>query len=394
MEKLTRTIETAVANKDVAALQAVFSGDQGPNSWLTVGQGEQRSLAAHFLSTAVSDATFLESSLPELADVFAVALGHLPATVENAADNTVRQALFQHSVALDDYSGAARFLAGMRMEDSGVYRMSAAEKTDVYVKIAECFLAEDEIAESDSAVNKAGATVEQIPDRERHTALILRYKSTYARVLDANRKFLAAASRYHELSQSATDLIDADDLLHLLGRAATCAILARSGPQRQRVLGHIANDGRLTALDGLADYATHSCILKKMYTHQILRPTELTQFEASLAAHQKAVMGDGLTIMERGVVEHNMIAVANIYDDIYISELAILLGVSERKAESIAASMIMDGSLQGSIDQVEGLIEFETDETPTESYDRMVTSFCMELNRVTTALKANPAYAH
>jgi COP9 signalosome complex subunit 4 len=394
MENLTRTIDIAVANKDFATLQAVFSSNQGPNSWLNVGQGEQRSIAAHLIATAVADPSFLEStSLNAMMDVFVTALGHLPATVENAADNTLRRTLFEHLVSLEDYAGAARILAGMRMEDNGVYSMTAAEKTDIYVKIAECFLAEDEIAESDAAVNKAGVTVEQIPHKEQHTALILRYKSTYAQVLDKNRKFLAAASRYHELSQSATDLIDADDLLNLLGRAATCAILAPSGPQRQRVLGHIANDTRLTALDSLPAFATHSSILKKMYTHQVIRPGELTQFEASLVPHQKAVMGDGLTIMERGVVEHNMIAVANLYESIYVIELAHILGVPERKAESIAASMIMDGSLQGSIDQVEGLLEFETDETPTEACDRSVTSFCMELNRIAIEIKTNPAYA-
>lgn len=107
------------------------------------------------------------------------------------------------------------------------------------MKIAECFLEEDEIVESDAAVTKAGTVVESIPNPEQHMALILRYKSTYARVLDSNRKFLQAASRYHDLSQSSGDLIRSEDLLAMLGRAATCAILAPSGPQRQRVLGHV-----------------------------------------------------------------------------------------------------------------------------------------------------------
>jgi COP9 signalosome complex subunit 4 len=94
--------------------------------------------------------------------------------------------------------------------------------------------------EADSAVTKAGSVVESIQNPEQHVALILRYKSTYARVLDSNRKFLQAASRYHDLSQSSTDLIRSEDLLNMLGRAATCAILAPSGPQRQRVLGHVS----------------------------------------------------------------------------------------------------------------------------------------------------------
>ena len=211
MENFIRLIDSSVESNDVATIQSIFSHPMGGNShdgsWLTLGQGEQRSIAAHFIVTVVNNASFMESSMSSLMDTYVTVLGHLPATVELAADNKLRQALFQYMVShLEDYSGAARILSGMRMQDQGVYQMTPAQKTDIYVKIAECFLAEDEIVESDSAVQKAGVTVEQISNKEQHMALILRYKSTYARVLDANRKFLSAASRYHELSQSASEV--------------------------------------------------------------------------------------------------------------------------------------------------------------------------------------------
>jgi COP9 signalosome complex subunit 4 len=398
MEALFSTIDTAVATKDFPTLQNVFS--DSPNSWMSVGQGEQRSVAAHFIVKAVEhDLLSSDAEITELLDCFTSALGHLPATVEHAADNTVRQRLFAYLVQThQDYTAAARVLCGTRIEDSGVYHMTAAEKTDVYVKIAECFLAQDEIAESDAAVSRAGTVVEQIANKEQHMGLILRYKSTYARVLDANRKFLAAASRYHELSQRKNSTwIDADDLLIMLGRAATCAILAPSGPQRQRVLGQIYKEkDRMQQLDSLPEFAAHRSILKQMYTHQILRAgvannPELKAFENSLQEHQKAIMGDGLTILERGVVEHNMIAVSKIYQDIYISELAIILGVTEAKAESIAAKMIMDGSLHGSIDQVEGLLEFESEDTSSTvaTFDRAFNDFCMQVNRTASAIQTS-----
>jgi COP9 signalosome complex subunit 4 len=99
-------------------------------------------------------------------------------------------------------------------------------------------------------------------------------------------------------------------------------------------------------------------------------------------------MGDGLTIMERGVVEHNMIAVSKIYQSIYVSELALVLGVTPQKTEKIAASMIMDGSLHGSIDQVEGLLEFQSDDSIHTAWDKSIASFCIELNRVTDAIQS------
>ncbi|CAJ1961043.1 unnamed protein product [Cylindrotheca closterium] len=391
MDRFTQTIDSAIQSKDYATLAGVFSF--GPDSWQAVGQGEQRSLAAHFIKSAVAAPGFLPAAFSsgQMMNVMLETLKHLPSTVDGAADNKLRQMIFDYKVNEEgEYAEAARILAGTRMEDNdqSVYYMTPQDRCDVFVKIAECFLEEDEIVESDSAVTKAGGVVSAIANPEQHMTLILRYKSTYARVLDANRKFLQAASRYHDLSQSPGEIIRAEDLLGMLGRAATCAILAPSGPQRQRVLAHIYKDERLSQLDAITTFETQSVILTKMYKHQILQPEELKKFESSLQPHQKAVMGDGLTIMERGVVEHNMIAVSKIYDSIFFSELAAVLGVKPEKAEKIAARMIMDGSLAGSIDQVEGLLEFESEDSDQMVWDKAVSNFCQDLNKMTDAIKA------
>ena len=219
MDTFTQTIDSSIQSNDYNSLATIFSF--GPSSWQSVGQGEQRSLAAHFIKSAVGAPGFLENALSsgQMMNVMLEALNHLPSTVEGAADNKLRQKIFDYKVNQEgDYSAAARVLAGIRMEDNqdSVYYMKPEDKCDVYVKIAECFLEEDEIVESDSAVTKAGSVVESISNPEENVALILRYKSTYARVLDANRKFLQAASRYHDLSQSSNDLIRAEDLLAML----------------------------------------------------------------------------------------------------------------------------------------------------------------------------------
>lgn len=144
----------------------------------------------------------------------------------------------------------------------------------------------------------------------------------------------------------------------------------------------------MSQLDSIPSFETHSTILRKMYTNQIILPNVLVTFESSLAPHQKATMGDGLTIMERAVIEHNMVAVSKLYLSIYMSELGKILGVDARKAEQTAANMIMDGSLNGSIDQVEGLLEFSPTDKPEAVWDKSITSFCSELNRVTEAIIA------
>lgn len=350
--------------------------------------------------------------------VITTTLNHLPPTVENAADNTLRQKIFDFKVNdEEDYATAARILAGLRMEENetSVYYLPPVERCDVFVKVAECYLEEDLTVEAEGAVTKAGTIIESsgismissaasagddgdkkaVKD-ERTVTLMLRYKSTYARVLDANRKFLQAAMKYHDLSTAYlhTDAIDADDLLSMLGRAVTCAILSPNSAQRQRVLGLVYKDERLSQLDAISEFQSHSAVLTKMYLNRIVQKRELEQFESSLADHQKAIMADGLTIVERGVLEHNMVAVSHLYTSIYFTQLGELLGVVDAvKAEKVAAKMISDGSLSGSIDEVEGVLRFHPNKAKEEStllhWDETITSFCMQLNKVTDAVRAN-----
>jgi COP9 signalosome complex subunit 4 len=137
-----------------------------------------------------------------------------------------------------------------------------------------------------------------------------------------------------------------------------------------------------------------------MYLNRVVQKQELQKFESSLADHQKAIMSDGLTIVERGVLEHNMVAVSHLYTSIYFQQLALLLGVvDDVKAEKVAAKMISDGSLSGEIDEVEGLLRFfhhdvaavnstNEEESNLVGWDETITKFCVHLNQVTDAVRA------
>ena len=399
------------------------------------GQGNFRTFSAYIIQKSLSTPSFLPKafSSPDAMSVFKQALSHLPTSVPNAADNKLRHALFNHLVEEEeDYRSAASILSSIRMEtndENSVYYTTNAEKTDVYVKIAECFLYEEDYVEAETFVTKAGSSVESIESPKEHMGLILRFKSTYARVLDANRKFVQAASRYYDLSQvgrrtdsdsnSNSNLnsnsytnnnttttttngenenennameIDEDDLLEFLGRAATCAILAPSSSQRQRILGLVYKDNRLTQLDSIPHFKTHSSIVTKMYKHQIIQNnSDLTHFVNSLNDYQKAIMSDGLTIEQRALIEHNMVAVSRLYKSIYFDDLGLLLGVSKDKAEKIACKMIVNGNLVGgSVDEVDGILNFDNvEDLELVHWDGEITSFCMQLNKVTDSVRQN-----
>jgi COP9 signalosome complex subunit 4 len=300
----------------------------------------------------------------------------------------------------------------------------------VYITIAECCLQEGgDTVQADAFVTKAGAIVQQdltfsgsttdttsstsSSSSAEHRSLLLRYKYTYARILDANRKFLQAALRYYELSQLQDSEVDEEELVLLLGRAATCAILSPAGTQKQRILGLLYKDPRLSTLHSMDQFSTHSIIVRKMYTNQILllkggvpqgpcdndhhsvsfssRSVLISKFQESLTEHhQQALTADGnSSIVERAFMEHNILAVGKVYSNIFITDLSYILGMAHDPwmTEKLVSMMIVEGRLHASIDQVDGVLTFNGDKNDVEgaseatAWDDAITNFCIQLNK-------------
>lgn len=89
-----------------------------------------------------------------------------------------------------------------------------------------------------------------------------------------------------------------------------------------------------------------------MYLERILRAEEVASFAQGLQPHQMAVTGDGSTVLERAVIEHNLLSASKLYHNISFQELGSLLGIETSKAEQVAAKMISEERMHGSIDQV------------------------------------------
>lgn len=161
--------------------------------------------------------------------------------------------------------------------------------------------------------------------------------------------------------------------------AVTCAVLAPAGPNRSRVLASLYRDERTLELP------TYN-ILSKMFLDHILRSGEVKNFEGTLKPHQLARIAispndklasaaqddDGpsynepntstrtgpSTVLDRAVMEHNLLASSKIYKNITFRGLGALLDLTPGAAETMARKMIEQGRLRGSIDQVDRLIWF------------------------------------
>lgn len=124
-----------------------------------------------------------------------------------------------------------------------------------------------------------------------------------------------------------------------------------SGQQRSRMLATLFKDERCQQL------ATYG-ILEKMYLDRIIRGNQLQEFAAMLMPHQKATTADGETeewtlnldliqavtfglcpagssILDRAVIEHNLLSASKLYNNITFEELGALLEIPPAKVRRL-----------------------------------------------------------
>ncbi|KMZ61495.1 hypothetical protein ZOSMA_528G00030, partial [Zostera marina] len=54
-------------------------------------------------------------------------------------------------------------------------------------------------------------------------------------------------------------------------------------------------------------------ILQKVYLERILRKPEINAFSVELKAHQKALLPDNFTVLDRAMIEHNLLSASKLY---------------------------------------------------------------------------------
>lgn len=198
-----------------------------------------------------------------------------------------------------------------------------------YVRTSEFFLHIGEPGMASQQIKRAHgmlSEVNRLASREA-ALLVLRFKTCYARILDAERKFHEASLRYMELSQSTFDTVTDADRAQSLEYAISCAILAKAGAPRSRVLALLYSDDRSKHL---ANYS----MLEKMFLERIISNEEVAAFEQLLQEHQKAATSSSRSVLQNSVVEHNLLAAAKIYHNIQFDQLGSLLGIDAQEVNN------------------------------------------------------------
>ncbi|KAI3939668.1 hypothetical protein MKW92_042324 [Papaver armeniacum] len=295
----------------------------------------------------------------------------------------IREKLAELYEAEQEWSKAARMLSGIDL-DSSIRLLDESYKLSKCVKIASLYLEDDDAVNAEAFTNKASFLV----NNSKQEVLVLQYKVCAARILDLKRKFLDAALKYYEISQIekrqiGDEWIDEEALEQALTAAVTCTILAPAGPQRSRVLANFYKDERCSKLKIYP-------ILEKVYLERILRKPEIVSFAEDLKEHQKALLPDNFTVLDRAMIEHNLLSASKLYTNISFEELGALLGIAPPKAEKIASKMIYEDRMKGSIDQVEAFIHFDDDKEELQQWDQQIVGLCQSLNDVLDTMSKKP----
>lgn len=299
-------------------------------------------------------------------------------------DTDLKLALADAYEADEDFTNSAKTLQTITLESSQ-RQVSDDEKARVWMRICRCYLEEDDATNAVSYLNKIKQIIYNVTDQ----ATRLQFQLSQARISDSQRSFLDASTAYHALSNE--PVIDEEERLQALSAAITCAVLAPAGPQRGRQLAKLYKDERATD-------APEFGILEKIFLDRLLSPTEVATFAAGLKEHQLAKTSDGSTVLDKAVLEHNLLAVSRIYANITFENLGKLLGVDADRAEVYASGMIESSRLSGSIDQIESVIHFNTKEPNNPKvdlrlWDKNVQGLSEEVEKIYTMLqREEPAW--
>ncbi|KAJ3119030.1 hypothetical protein HDU96_003205 [Phlyctochytrium bullatum] len=319
----------------------------------------------------------------------------------------------------EDWSEAAKVLQGIPL-DSGHRNISDEYRIRIYVHIARLFLEDEDSISAEAYLNRASLLFvnQSAADKSAASApaaasgtgsveadkpsqmriLQLQFKGSQARLADFKRQFLQAAAKYHELSYIPE--MAEDEKMGCLGQAVTCCVLAPAGPQRSRLLATLYRDERVREhFSGAGDGNLFS-ILEKMYLDRLLSRAEVEAFASTLKPHHLAkvgggggAQGDGLmpgaTVLDRAVIEHNILAASRLYHHIRFDELGVLLGVPSENAEHVASRMIGEGRVNGTIDQIDRLISFtEGDSYALEDWDVRIANLCHHVDSIVAKIHA------
>ena len=165
-------------------------------------------------------------------------------------DVGLRDVLYDVKWGEAQFAAAGAALAAAKIDSAAGPGYDQGTRGYLWLRVVQAYLkAEDDVT--------ADRYIKRATELHRHMAreVQMTYAVAMAQLLDYRRKFLEAAIKFEDGSRRGQALgFPEADLLHFLGQAVRCILLAPVGPARVRIMGSLARDERIASIQvrGLA----------------------------------------------------------------------------------------------------------------------------------------------
>lgn len=242
---------------------------------------------------------------------------------------------------------AAKQLIAIPLE-SGHRQVTDEYKFEIYIKIMRNLLKSGDPAQAESYVARAGFCSQLNCDVDSKQ----QFRMGQAAILEYKRKYMDAAMKYMEFLSNN----------EMLESAIRCVLLSDSNEMRQKLCSDLFNDVRSM------NFAIYP-ILKETYFGNLISFEETKSFFPS--------------DWETALQQHNLTAVSRLYVSISFETLSRILQVPLQVAESVAVKMISDLKINGTIDQIDGYVDFHQ----TDNFSELVSNLCLEISSISNFIK-------
>lgn len=124
---------------------------------------------------------------------------------------------------------------------------------------------------------------------------------------------------------------------------------------------------------------------------RVIKRPDVKSFEDSLQIHQRTISQEGYSVLDKALIEHNIEVISRIYKNISFEELGRFLEIEPSKAESIIAQMVSENRMHASLDQMNRIVEFQSESQAFQSFNSQILNICSNINSlISEILKKHP----
>lgn len=234
------------------------------------------------------------------------------------------------------------------------------EKYQIYSRVTSLFLQANNPSRAEYFLSKSSDFLKDIQSPQ----LFIQYDVNYATKLQKTAEFVKAANKFYEISLKHPDVIlspvPSSDIFpqekerpRIFEQAIRNVIAAEVSAQKSRVVAWLAKDDRSRSMTPLHE------VLNKLFLNRLItkkdRETIVGQFEPEFFQKPK---GDESSFLDCALIEHNISALSQLYENMTVGNLAAALNTSEANCEKYVSRMTTQGRLKATIDQRSNLINF------------------------------------